>query len=72
MTWNADADSWDSFLVTQSFFATGVSFAHVRYLEEKGEVRRKMGGQPVIYSLCKTYRNVIMKKASILKEVINN
>jgi glyoxylase-like metal-dependent hydrolase (beta-lactamase superfamily II) len=54
MTWNVDADSWDSFPVTQSFFATGEAFAHLRYLEEKGEVERKMEGQLAIYSLCAT------------------
>ena len=51
MTWNVDCDSWDSFPVIQSFFATGEAFAHLRYLEEKGEVERKMEGQLVIYSL---------------------
>ena len=45
MTWNVDADSWDSFPVTQSFFATGEAFAHLRYLEEKGEVERRMEGR---------------------------
>ncbi|HVN96063.1 MAG TPA: MBL fold metallo-hydrolase [Syntrophorhabdaceae bacterium] len=51
MTWNVDADSWDSFPVTQSFFATGEAFAHLRYLEERGEVIKKMEGQVAIYSL---------------------
>jgi hypothetical protein len=51
MTWNVDFDSWDSFPVVQSFFATGEAFAHLRYLEEKGEVERKMKGHLVIYSL---------------------
>jgi hypothetical protein len=51
MTWNVDADSWGSFPVTQSFFATGEAFAHLRYLEEKGEVERKAEGQVAIYSL---------------------
>ncbi len=34
MTWNVDCDSWDSFPVVQSFFATGEAFAHLKYLEE--------------------------------------
>jgi glyoxylase-like metal-dependent hydrolase (beta-lactamase superfamily II) len=51
MTWNVDCDSWDSFPVVQSFFATGEAFAHLRYLEEAGEVERKMDGQIAIYRL---------------------
>ena len=51
MTWNVDCDSWDSFPVVQSFFATGEAFAHLRYLEEAGEIIRKMDGQTAIYML---------------------
>jgi glyoxylase-like metal-dependent hydrolase (beta-lactamase superfamily II) len=54
MTWNVDADSWDSFPVTQSFFATGEAFAHLKYLEEKGEVERTTEGKVAIYSLHET------------------
>lgn len=51
MTWNVDCDSWDSFPVVQSFFATGETFAHLRYLEETGEIERKVIGLTAIYSL---------------------
>jgi glyoxylase-like metal-dependent hydrolase (beta-lactamase superfamily II) len=51
MTWNVDCDSWDSFPVVQSFFAMGEAFAHLRYLEEDGEIKREMEGQTAIYSL---------------------
>ena len=51
MTWNVDCDSWDSFPVVQSFFATGEAFAHLRYLEEAGEIERKMDGQTAMYML---------------------
>ena len=51
MTWNVDCDSWDSFPVIQSFFATGEAFAHLRYLEDTGEIERKMDGQTVVYHL---------------------
>jgi glyoxylase-like metal-dependent hydrolase (beta-lactamase superfamily II) len=57
MTWNVDADSWDVFPVTQTYFATGEAFAHLRYLEEKGEVERKKEEQLLIYSLVKTQGN---------------
>jgi glyoxylase-like metal-dependent hydrolase (beta-lactamase superfamily II) len=52
MTWNVDFDSWDSFPVVQSFFATGETFAHLQYLEDIGAIERKMEGQVAIYSLC--------------------
>jgi glyoxylase-like metal-dependent hydrolase (beta-lactamase superfamily II) len=51
MTWNVDFDSWDSFPVVQSFFATGEAFAHLRYLEENGEIENKVIGRTAIYSL---------------------
>jgi len=51
MTWNVDCDSWDSFPVVQSFFATGETFAHLRYLEEEGAVTRKTEGQIALYQL---------------------
>jgi glyoxylase-like metal-dependent hydrolase (beta-lactamase superfamily II) len=51
MTWNVDCDSWDSFPVVQSFFATGEAFAHLRFLEETGEIERKTDGQAVLYQL---------------------
>lgn len=51
MTWNVDCDSWDSFPVVQSFFATGEAFAHLKYLEKKGEIQRKMEGQTAVYLL---------------------
>ena len=54
MTWNTDCDTWDSFPGVQSFFATEEAFAHLRYLEEKGAIERKIEGPIVIYSLCRT------------------
>jgi len=51
MTWNVDSDSWDSFPVVQSFFATGEAFAHLRYLEENNEVTRETAGQVAIYQI---------------------
>ena len=51
MTWNVDCDSWDSFPVVQSFFATGETFAHLRYLEEEDIVRRDMRGNTLVYRL---------------------
>lgn len=41
MSWDIDADSWEDFPLTQKWFATGEAIAHLRYLEEKGTIRRK-------------------------------
>jgi glyoxylase-like metal-dependent hydrolase (beta-lactamase superfamily II) len=57
MTWNTDCDSWDSLPVSQSFFAVAEAFAHLRYLEEKGEIEMKMEGEVAIYSLGETYQS---------------
>lgn len=54
MTWNVDCDTWDSFPVVQSFFATEEAFAHLRYLEEKSEIERTTEGRLAIYSLHET------------------
>ena len=51
MTWNVDCDSWDSFPVVQSFFATGETFAHLRYLEETGELTMNTKEQVAMYRL---------------------
>jgi glyoxylase-like metal-dependent hydrolase (beta-lactamase superfamily II) len=51
MTWNADSESWDSLPVVHSFFATAEAFAHLKYLEENGEIERKTKGRLAIYSL---------------------
>lgn len=54
MSWNVDCDTWDSFPVIQSFFATEEAFAHLKYLENKGEIERKTEGQLAIFSLRET------------------
>ncbi len=51
MSWNIGCDSWGSFPVLHSFFATGEAFAHLAYLEDRGDVRREMQGPLVVYSL---------------------
>jgi glyoxylase-like metal-dependent hydrolase (beta-lactamase superfamily II) len=51
MSWNVDCDSWDSFPVTQSFFATSETFAHLRYLEETGSVIRSTKEEIAYYKI---------------------
>ena len=40
MTWDIQADDWDSFPVAQQWFATGEALSHLRYLEEAGKIVR--------------------------------
>lgn len=50
MTWDLDCASWDLFPVAQKWFATGEAIAHLRYLEEKGEVFSEVDGNTVMFS----------------------
>jgi len=53
MSWDiADVyDSFDLFPVAQKWFATGEAIAHLKYIEEKGMIRRKMLEHTIAYSL---------------------
>lgn len=51
MTWDIDEESWERFPIAQKWFATGEAIAHLRYLEERGKVRRVEKGQTITYSL---------------------
>ena len=49
MTWDLDYPSWDLFPVAQKWFATGETIAHLKYLEERGEVFRETEGNTVVF-----------------------
>ena len=51
MTWDIIYDSWDLFPVMQKWFATGEAIAHLKYLEEKGMIRKEIEEQRRVYSL---------------------
>jgi len=52
ITWSVvDADSWDSAPDLQKLMATGETFAHLKYLEASGAVRREMRDDRIIFSL---------------------
>lgn len=51
MTWDIACDSWEQFPVAQKWFATGEAIAHLRYLEEKGLVRKQTRDHKTTYSL---------------------
>ncbi len=50
MSWDVIYEAWDLFPVSQKWFATGEAIAHLKYLEEKGEVQKKMRDQRIVYS----------------------
>ncbi len=51
MTWDVDYKSWQQFPPHQKWFAFGEAFAHLKYLEERGEIRRDIQDQEVVFSL---------------------
>jgi glyoxylase-like metal-dependent hydrolase (beta-lactamase superfamily II) len=51
MSWEIIYDSWDLFPVTQKWFAIGEAISHLKYLEEKKIIQRKMEGQRIIFHL---------------------
>lgn len=50
MTWEVAFD-WDSFPVWQKWFAVGEANAHLRYLEEKGFVQKRLTGKKIEFIL---------------------
>jgi len=53
MTWDIDSESWEKFPVAQKWFATGEAIAHLRYLEEDGELVRRAVDNSTLYSIVK-------------------
>ncbi len=51
MSWDVDHKSWELFPPQQKWFAFGEAFAHLQYLERKGQVRREMQDREVVFSL---------------------
>jgi len=53
MNWDMDYESWDLFPIPQKWFATGEAIAHLKYLEERGGIRREIQEQKAVFSLIK-------------------
>ena len=51
MTWDIVYDSWDTFPISQKWFAIGEVLAHLRYLDEEGIIQKQPQDQTRIYSL---------------------
>jgi glyoxylase-like metal-dependent hydrolase (beta-lactamase superfamily II) len=51
MTWSiTDCEGWESWPLQQQFFATGEAFAHLRFLEVMGLVKKERRGRAIFYS----------------------
>jgi glyoxylase-like metal-dependent hydrolase (beta-lactamase superfamily II) len=50
MSWDIIYDSWDLFPITQKWFAVGEAISHLKYLEEKGMIRREMREKKIVFS----------------------
>ncbi len=51
MSWDMDYASWELFPVSQKWFAIGEAIAHLKYLEEKGQVQEEMRQREILFSL---------------------
>lgn len=51
MSWDIRCDTWEEFPVAQKWFATGEAMAHLRYLENKGDVAMDERGGVRVYGL---------------------
>lgn len=51
MSWDIDSPSWEEFPIPQQWFATGEAIAHIRYLEEEGEIFRESEDGKIVMSL---------------------
>jgi len=51
MTWDIVYDSWDTFPISQKWFAVGEVLAHLKCLDEEGTLQKKTQNQIRVYSL---------------------
>ena len=51
ITWDITSKSWEEFPPAQKWFAFGETLAHVKFLENKGKVRRHSQNGKILYSL---------------------
>jgi len=51
MSWDMTYESWSQFPSVQKWFAVGEAIAHLKYLEEKGKIRREIQEQKAVFAL---------------------
>jgi glyoxylase-like metal-dependent hydrolase (beta-lactamase superfamily II) len=50
ITWSVvDCEGWEGLPLVQQFFATGEAFSHLKFLEERGQVRKTRAGELLRY-----------------------
>jgi glyoxylase-like metal-dependent hydrolase (beta-lactamase superfamily II) len=54
MYWDVIYEAWDTFPISQKWFATGEAIAHLKYLEKKKRIKRKMENLKIVFSLSET------------------
>jgi glyoxylase-like metal-dependent hydrolase (beta-lactamase superfamily II) len=50
MTWDIECDSWEAFPASQKYFATAEAVAHLRYLEDSGQIFREKKAEGFVFS----------------------
>lgn len=51
VTWDVSYKSWDDFPYQQKLFAVGETLAHLKYLEDAGQVASKTSGDKILFTL---------------------
>lgn len=51
MSWDIVYDSWDLFPVSQKWFGFGETIAHLKFLEEEGDVIKEKKGNKIVFRL---------------------
>jgi glyoxylase-like metal-dependent hydrolase (beta-lactamase superfamily II) len=51
MSWDIDSESWEDFPVPQQWFATGEAIAHLKYLEDRGEIQSEKRDGKIVLSV---------------------
>jgi hypothetical protein len=51
ITWDIAIKSWEEFPPVQKWFAFSETLAHIRFLENKGNVRRHLQNDKILYSI---------------------
>lgn len=53
MEWDINCDTWEEFPIAQKWFATGEAISHLRYLEEKKSISRRVEGEIIKFAKMK-------------------
>ena len=51
MSWDLTYASWELFHIPQKWFATGEAISHLKYLEEKGHIKREIDKKKIVFLL---------------------